>query len=109
MRKMDEMERSIRVRSESLGYKFFLVVLAVWTIVELTMHLVNGNSYNYIPSILLIAGLLVEGFYEESMKRRMVAGDEEYQEPSRTAQIVVTALGVALVTFVVGFITLYVG
>ena len=51
--------------------------------------------------------LLAQGFSEESMKRRMVEGDDEYHEPNRTVRIVVGVLGVALVTFFAGFLALY--
>ncbi len=107
--KMDEMERSIRMRSESLGFKFVLIVLIAWTIVELVLYLGFNRVYNYVPSLFLIAALLVQGLYEQSMKRKMVAGDDEYQEPSRLMQGLVTAVGVMLVTFVVGFMALYIG
>lgn len=106
---MDEMGKSIRMKSESLGFKFVIVVLAAWTIVELVLYLAFEHAYNYMPSLLLIATLLVQGFYEQSMKRRMVAGDDEYQEPSFKAQAIVTAAGVMLVTFIVGFVALYIG
>lgn len=109
MAKMDEMERSIRVRSESLGFKFFLLVLSAWVIVELFLYLSTGRAYNPVPALILLGGLLAQGFYELYMKRRMVAGDEDYREPNRIVKTIVGAIGIMLVTFAVGFFALYIG
>ena len=103
MANMDEMERAIRMRSESLGFKLTIVVLAALTLVELAM----GRGYDFAPGLVLIVVLLAQGFAEQSMKRRMVAGDEEYHEPSRLAQTVGAAVAVATVAFSVGFVALY--
>ena len=94
---MDEMEKSIRTRSEALGYKFAVLLL----------YLATGGARDMLPTLVLIAVLLAQGFSEESMKRRMVEGDDEYHEPNRTVRIVVGVLGVALVTFFAGFLALY--
>ena len=104
---MDEMEKSIRTRSEALGYKFAVLLLATWTLVNLVLYLTTGGARDMLPTLVLIAVLLAQGFSEESMKRRMVEGDDEYHEPNRTVRIVVGALGVALVTFFAGFFALY--
>ena len=102
---MDEMEKSIRTKSQSLGYKFAVLLLATWTLVNLVLYVAAGRAHDMLP--VLIAVLLAQGFSEESMKRRMVEGDDEYHEPNRTVRIVVGALGVALVTFFAGFFALY--
>lgn len=107
MANMDEMERAIRMRSESLGFKLTIVVLAAWTLVELVLYLAMGRGYDFAPGLVLIVVLLAQGFAEQPMKRRMVAGDEEYHEPSRLAQTVVAAVAVATVAFFVGFVALY--
>ena len=105
---MDEMEKSIRTRSEALGYKFAVLLLATWTLVNLVLYLATGGAREMPPTLVLIAVLLAQGFSEESMKRRMVEGDDEYHEPrNRTVRIVVGVLGVALVTFFAGFLALY--
>lgn len=104
---MDEMEKSIRTKSQSLGYKFAVLLLATWTLVNLVLYVAAGRAHDMLPALVLIAVLLAQGFSEESMKRRMVEGDDEYHEPNRTVRIVVGALGVALVTFFAGFFALY--
>ena len=104
---MDEMGKSIRTKSQSLGYKFAVLLLATWTLVNLVLYLATGRVHDMLPTLVLIAVLLAQGFSEESMKRRMVESDDEYHEPNRTVRIVVGALGVALVTFFAGFVALY--
>lgn len=104
---MDEMERSIRTRSESLGFKFALVLLAAWTLTEMALYLAAGRVCDMLPALVLVSVLLVQGLSEQWMRRRMVAGDEEYREPNRVAQLAVGAVGVALVVFFVGFFALY--
>ena len=99
---MDEMEKSIRTKSQSLGYKFAVLLLATWTLVNLVLYVAAGRAHDMLPTLVLIAVLLAQGFSEESMKRRMVEGDDEYHEPNRTVRIVV-----ALVTFFAGFFALY--
>ena len=34
MKKMDEMDRNIRLRSEELGFKAAVLILAVWVLIE---------------------------------------------------------------------------
>lgn len=109
MVKMDEMERSIRTQSQALGFKLAILLLAVWTLVELVRHLMTGWVYAPVPALVLIIVLIAQRLYEESMKRRMVAGDEEYREPNRVMQMVVTAIGVAVVTLAAGFFVVYAG
>ena len=41
---MDEMEKSIRTRSEALGYKFAVLLLATWTLVNLVLYLATGGA-----------------------------------------------------------------
>ena len=79
---MDEMGKSIRTKSQSLGYKFAVLLLATWTLVNLVLYLATGRVHDMLPTLVLIAVLLAQGFSEESMKRRMVESDDEYQSPT---------------------------
>ncbi|MEG1604255.1 MAG: hypothetical protein RR178_08810 [Gordonibacter sp.] len=106
MANMDEMEKAIRKRSESLGFRFVVLLLASWSAAELALYLFGGRSYNSLPTLVLMGALLVQGFSELSMKRRMVEGDEEYREPSNIVKAVVAVIGVTVVVFFVGFFAL---
>ena len=59
---MDEMEKSIRTRSEALGYKFAVLLLATWTLVNLVLYLATGGARDMLPTLVLIAVLLAQGF-----------------------------------------------
>ena len=64
---MDEMGKSIRTKSQSLGYKFAVLLLATWTLVNLVLYLATGRVHDMLPTLVLIAVLLAQGFSEESM------------------------------------------
>ena len=64
---MDEMEKSIRTKSQSLGYKFAVLLLATWTHVNLVLYVAAGRAHDMLPTLVLIAVLLAQGFSEESM------------------------------------------
>ena len=42
MKKMDEMDRNIQLRSEEWGYKAAMLALAVWTFFNIGQTLING-------------------------------------------------------------------
>ena len=44
MKKMDEMDRNIRLRSEELGFKAAVFVLAVWVLIECCRNF-SGDVY----------------------------------------------------------------
>ncbi|RCX08161.1 hypothetical protein DFR58_1451 [Anaerobacterium chartisolvens] len=83
MRKMDEMGRNIRLRSEELGFKSAVLILAVWVLYECWQGFFNGGTYNHLPALILIVTLCVQGLSEMVMKRKMISGDEEYKEPNK--------------------------
>ena len=63
-----------------------------------------------LPTLVLIAVLLAQGFSEESMKSAAWwRATTSTMSPTGTVRIVVGALGVALVTFFAGFLALYAG
>lgn len=105
---MDEMEKSIKTRSESLGFKLALLLLAAWMLVDLVLYVTTGRFHDMLPGFVLLAVVLAQVLSEQWMKRSMVAGDDEYREPNRVAQMLVGALGVAIVVFFAGFFALYV-
>ena len=98
MKNMDEMDRNIKLRSEELGFKVAVLALAIWTLYELWNKLFNGGDNNILPSAIMIVVLCVQRFSEMAMKRKMIAGDEEYKEPNKLLWIII--LGVAILAII---------
>ena len=53
MKKMDEMDRNIRLRSEELGFKAAVFVLAVWVLIECWRNFSGDGISNPIPLSLI--------------------------------------------------------
>lgn len=102
MKKMDEMDRNIRLRSEAYGFKCAVLLLAAWTLYESYTALSTGKLLNILPSLLLTGSLAVQGFSELYMKRKMIAGDEEYREPNKVLWTAVLAIAVTAVVLSAG-------
>ena len=101
MKKTDEMDRSIQLRAEELGYRAIVLMLCVWTLFRCWQTLVNGAEYRPLPGLILCAGVSIQGFAQMAMKQKMVAGDEEYREPNRLARsIIATVVLTAVILFV---------
>ncbi len=82
MKKMDEMGQSIRLRSEAWGYRFIILALSIWTLFNSWQTLANGARYSPLPGFLVCLSVCVQGLSQYVLRRRMTAGDEEYQEPN---------------------------
>ena len=54
MKKMDEMDRNIRLRSEELGFKAAVFVLAVWVLIECWRNFSGDGISNSIPMLCVI-------------------------------------------------------
>ena len=96
---MDEMERSIKLRSDAIGYRAAMLALVVWILYDLWNYYFNGGAKNILPTTLTSAVLLVQQFSMLSIKRRMIAGEEEYKEPNqifRFVVLIVVALSLVL-------------
>lgn len=102
MKKMDEMDRNIKLRSESLGFKVAVLALAIWTLYELWNKLFGSGGNNILPSTIMIVVLCVQWLSEMAMKRKMVAGDEEYKEPNRFLWVTILSVAVLAVILSVG-------
>ena len=102
MKKMDEMNRNIKIRSESLGYKVALMCLAIWTLYESWKMLSNGGVLNILPMMVLMVVLCVQGFSEMSMKRKMTSGDEEYKEPNKILWSVIVIIAIVAIVLSIG-------
>jgi len=76
MKKMDEMDRDIQLRSEEWGYKTALLGLCAWTGFNIYQALVGGGKLEMLPCLILLLSVSVQGFAQTAMKRNMIAGDE---------------------------------
>lgn len=95
MKKLDEMDKKIRMQSQSLSFRITLLLLSLWTIYEGYIAFVEKQSPNSISGYLLVTVLVFECIYEQILKHRMVDGDEEYKEPNK-ALLVVLAIFIAV-------------
>ena len=102
MKKMDEMDRDIQLRSEEWGYKTALLGLCAWTGFNIYQALVGGGKLEMLPCLILILSVSVQGFAQTAMKRNMIAGDEEYKEPNKLVQGVILAVVTVIVVLAVG-------
>ena len=105
-KRLDEMDRNIKLRSQSYGFKAAVLIMAVWTLYESYLVLfTSAQKLNFIPCLVLTALVLVQYFSESILKRMMIAGDEEYKEPKRALWLfIVTIAFTAVTTSVVSFI-----
>ena len=92
MKKMDEMDRNIQLRSESIGYRAAMFALAIWILYDLWNYWFNGGVKNILPTTLTTIVLLVQQFSALNIKRKMIAGDEEYKEPNQLLRFVILIL-----------------
>lgn len=102
MKKMDEMDRTIQLHSEELGYKIALLSLCVWTLFNSYQTLVNNAAYEPFPSLILCLAVSVQSFSQIAIKQKMVSGDEEYKEPNRLLQIIIASIIIVAVLLSVG-------
>ena len=102
MKTMDEMDRSIKRRSESLGYKAALICLAIWSLYESWKTLSTGGTHNILPSMILTLVVCVQGFSEMLMKRNMTSGDEAYKEPNKILRAIIAIIVIVAITLAIG-------
>ena len=102
MKKMDEMDRNIRLRSEEYGFKFVLLVLIIWTLYECYLSLSSSQPINSLPSLILIGELIVQGFSEMFMKRKMILDDETYKEPNKVVWSIILSIAIIAILLSVG-------
>lgn len=97
---MDEMDRNIVIRSESIGYRASLFVLSIWTIVLSFRSLRGGEDFSILPVLMLCFVLSVQNFSRVFIKQSMLAGDYEYKENNKFFQAIFILLIVsALILF----------
>ena len=102
MRKMDEMDRAIQLRSEEWGYKTALLGLCAWTGFNIYQALVVGGKLEMLPSLILCLSISVQGFAQTAIKQKMIGGDEEFKEPNKLVQGVILMVVILIVVLAIG-------
>lgn len=92
MKKMDEMDRNIQLRSEEWGYRSVALALAAWTLFNCWQTFKHGATYNPLPMLVLCFSTCVQGFSQVAIKQKMIAGDEEYKEPNKFLWSIIVAI-----------------
>ncbi len=59
-------------------------------------------EYSPLPSLILCLAVCVQRFSQMAMKRKMVAGDEEYREPNKLLRTVITTTVVVVFILSIG-------
>lgn len=108
MKKPDEMDRSIYLRSAEWGYRAAMLALAAWTFYNCYQTLAHGTPYHPLPGLILCLASAVQGFSQLALKQRMTSGDEECRAPNRLLQTLLTAVFLtAAILFFGTFFILY--
>ena len=91
---MDEMSRSIKLRSESLGYKAAVLCLAIWGLYESWQTFSSGGEHeqNIMFMLFVVIATCVQGFSEMAMKRKMISGDDEYKESNKILRSIIAII-----------------
>ena len=103
---LDEMERSIKLKSQSFAYRITTILLGAWALYEIYLVLfTSAQQLNLMPVIVLTIASNVQYFSELVLKRKMVLGDEEYKESNKIVRAITTILTILIIiASVVAFI-----
>lgn len=107
MKKLDEMDKKIRLQSQSLSFKIALLLLSFWTIYECCIAFMEKRAPNSISVYILLAVVVFEGIYEQVLKHRIVQDDEEYKEPNQAFLAIIAIVAVVAVLLSVGSILMF--
>lgn len=99
---LDEMDRNIKLRAESLGFKISMLLMSIWTLYESYIALTTGARLNILPCLMVTASCAAESLCETIIKHRMIKGDDEYREPNKALLAAVAAITTAAVIVAVG-------
>ena len=98
MKKLDEMDKKIRLQSQSLSFKIALLLLSY----ECCVAFMEKHAPNSISMYILLAVVVFESIYEQILKHRMVQDDEEYKEPNKAFLTIIAIVVVVAVLLSVG-------
>lgn len=100
--KMDEMDRNILLRSESLAYKVAVIALSLWVIFSSYKSLVYNFKYNPLPVLILCLTISVQNFSRIYIKNKMVDGDEDYGKANKFVEIIAFAVSIFAIIIFIG-------
>lgn len=102
MKKIDEMDRNIQLRSEEWGYRAVLLALCAWTLFNCWQTLMYDVQNNPLSPLILCFAVCVQGFSRIAMKQKMVAGDEEYREPNKLLRTIIASIIAIVIALSIG-------
>ncbi len=102
MKKLDEMDRKIRLCSEEIAYRFIILVMSIWTIYNCMQTIVKGAEYNILPGLIVCGAVSVQSFSQMYIKQKMIDGDEEYIQPNNFLWSVVWCLVISAILRLLG-------
>lgn len=105
-KQLDEMENQIKLESQSLGFKVTVLLLAFWTMYEGISSIVRTQPRNILPCMILMVACVCQNISEQSLRHRMVDGDEEYKEPNKAFWTVIMIFVSIAVVISVGAVLL---
>ena len=106
---LDEMERNIKLLSQSYGFHVAIFIMVGWTLYESYLVLfTSAQKPNIIPCIILTVLNLLQYFFEMVLKRKMIAGDTEYKEPDIIIKVIITVAIISVtLASVVAFVLIH--
>lgn len=96
------MDRSIQLRSEEWGYRAALLALCIWTLCDMYQSLADHSELDMLPCLILCLVVCVQAFSQMAIRQKMVAGDEEYEEPNGLVHAVILAVIFVTVVLALG-------
>ena len=107
MKKIDEMDRSILLRSQSLGYKTAVLVLSIWVLFNSYRTIAKDAKFEIVPVLILCLIITIANFSSIKIKNNMVSGDDEYSEPNKCLEALsIVAALTAIIIFMGSWIIL---
>lgn len=101
LHKMDEMEQQIAFKAQRNAFLFLEFALIVWAFYESYKVLAYHTHLNILPSMLAVAGMIIQNVSQLIMTHNAVKGDEESPNASPLLKTIIVAVIVATVTLVI--------
>lgn len=102
LKKLDEMDLNIQLRSQALAYKTAVLTLSTWIIFNNYQVLANKDKFQIIPVLILCLISSIEYFSKVSIKQKMVSGDDEYIAPNKVLQFIVLCVAIVAIIMFIG-------
>lgn len=102
MKKIDEMDRNIQLRSKEIGYTVMILILAIWTFYNCWQTLANGAKYNPLPGLIVCFSVSVQAISQNVIKQKMIDGDEEYHEPNKVIWLIFAIIVISTIVLSLG-------